>query len=286
MRVLITGSRGQLSQEFQKRLSGERYVVFAPHEDSFDITNAAEVRDAFIKSRPEVVINCAAYNDVDGAEGDYESAYKVNSLGPKMLAVESREHKALLVHFSTDYVFDGRKEGFYSEDDVPRPINRYGESKRAGEIFVAEQAGRHLIFRTSWLYGDGSQNFLYKLRLWAGKQQVLKVVADQVSVPTYTADVASATIEACEKGLQGLYHLTNSGYATRYEVARYFLEKIGSKSIVLPVNTDLFPSPARRPYFSAMSCRKLASSLGREMPHWKDAIDRYVLNSNQTEVSL
>lgn len=286
MRVLITGSRGQLSQEFQKRLSSERYEVYAPPEDSLDISDIETVTQAFIRACPDVVINCAAYNDVDGAERDYERAYKANALGPKILAAASREHKALLVHYSTDYVFAGSKEGFYTEDDIPCPINRYGESKRAGEVFVAEEAGQHLIFRTSWLYGDGSQNFLHKLMEWAGKQLVLKVVADQVSVPTYTADVVSATLEACEKGMQGLYHLTNSGYATRYEVARYFLEKIGSKSIVLPVNTDLFPSPARRPYFSAMSGSKFASAIGHEMPHWKDAIDRYVRNSNLPETSI
>jgi dTDP-4-dehydrorhamnose reductase len=283
---LLTGSGGQLSREFQKRLSSGRYVLYAPSEDSLDITDSAAVADAFSLTCPDVVINCAAYNDVDGAEGDYETAHKVNALGPKILAAASRKQKALFIHYSTDYVFDGRKEGFYAEEDVPCPLNRYGESKRAGEIFVAEEGGRYLIFRTSWLYGEGTQNFLRKLKGWAEKTQVLKVVADQVSVPTYTEDVVSATLEACEKGLQGLYHLVNSGYATRYEVARYFLGKTGSKAIVLPVNTSLFPGPARRPYFSAMSSAKLASAIGREIPHWKDAMDRYVRNAGLQEDAI
>ncbi len=286
MRVLITGTGGQLAQEFQTRLRTGSHEVSAPPEDLLDITDIGAVKDAFAASCPDVVINCAAYNDVDGAEGNYEKAYKVNAIGPKILAAASREYKALLIHYSTDYVFDGSKEGLYTEDDVPCPVNRYGESKRAGEVFVAEEAGQHLIFRTSWLYGDGSQNFLHKLKEWAGKQRVLKVVADQVSVPTYTADAVSATLEACEKGLRGLYHLTNSGYATRYEVARYFLAKIGSTSIVLPVNTSLFPSPAQRPYFSAMSGAKLASVVGHEMPNWKDAIDRYVSKSISSETAM
>jgi dTDP-4-dehydrorhamnose reductase len=277
MRILLTGSGGQLSRAFQKRLSSTGYRVFAPPEDAFDICDTAAVAHAFGDASPDIVINCAAYNDVDGAEADYDKAFKVNALGPRILAEASRKHESLLVHYSTDYVFDGTKEGFYTEDDAPCPVNRYGESKLAGEAFVAQHAGRHLILRTSWLYGEGDQNFLRKLRQWAGRQQVLKIVADQVSVPTYAVDVVSATLAACGKGLQGLYHLTNSGYATRYEVARYYLSKIGSASLVLPVTTDIYPSPARRPYFSVMSSSRLTTAIGREMPHWKDAIDRYLL---------
>ena len=286
MRVLITGAGGQLGREFQKRLASGRYELFAPPEDLLDITDSRAVKEAFAGSCPDVVINCAAYNDVDGAEGNYEMAYKVNALGPKILAAACRVQKALFVHYSSDYVFDGRKEGLYTEDDIPCPLNRYGESKRASEIFVAEEAGQYLIFRTSWLYGDGAQNFLHKLVEWAGKQKVLKVVADQVSVPTSAADVVDATIEACEKGIRGLYHLTNSGYATRYEVARYFLERLGAKALILPVSTSLFPSPARRPYFSAMSGSRLALAVGHEMPHWKDAMNRYVDSSIVRESAI
>jgi len=286
MKVLITGSSGQLAQEFIRILSSGIYEVYAPSEEDLDISDVRAAQKAFDDSDPDIVINCAAYNNVDGAEGDYETAYRVNALGPKVLAAASRERKALFVHFSTDYVFDGKKEGFYTEDDIPCPINRYGESKRAGELFVAEEAGRYLIFRTSWLYGTGKQNFLYKLMKWAGKQRALKVVADQVSVPTYTADVVDAVMTACYRSLNGLYHLANSGYAARYEVARYFLERVGIDCLVLPVDSSVFPSPASRPYFSAMSSYRLASKIGRDIPHWKNAIDRYILNSGLKGGSL
>jgi dTDP-4-dehydrorhamnose reductase len=285
MRILIAGGNGQLAREFQRMLSSAKHLVFAPAEDEFDITDPAGIRVEFGKYRPDLVINCAAYNHVDNAEKYYETAYMVNASGPKNLAVACREINAFFVHYSTDYVFDGRKEGLYREDDAPSPINKYGESKLAGEKFAADTLDRCLILRTSWVYGNGSQNFLSKLREWASKQQVLKVVADQVSVPTFTSDIAAATMSALDKGLTGLYHLTNGGYATRYEVARYFLNRIGSASLVLPVTTDIFPSPAARPYFSAMSSRRLEAGLGYELPAWEDAIDRYVKSSDTTEAA-
>jgi dTDP-4-dehydrorhamnose reductase len=276
MKVLITGSNGQLAREFIRKLSSGSYKLHAPAEADLDIADPDKVKRAFDEACPDIVINCAAYNNVDGAEADYEAAYRVNALGPKLLAQESRERRALFVHFSTDYVFDGTKEGFYTEEDEPSPINKYGESKRAGELFVAAEARRYLIFRTSWLYGDGRQNFLHKLLEWAGKGGPLKVVTDQLSAPTYTADVVDAVMTTCYRSLTGLYHVTNSGYASRYEVARYFLEGMGSDCLVLPVDSGAFPSPARRPYFSALSSWKLCVAIGRDIPHWKSGIDRYV----------
>ena len=280
MKILIAGAGGQLAQEFQRVLPTSGYDVAAPTEESFNIAEAASVRDVLDAVRPDIVLNCAAYNNVDRAEiDDYDTAYRVNALGPKNLALACREIGALLVHYSTDYVFDGLKEGLYTEDDLPNPINRYGETKREGELFVSSEAGQYLLFRLSWVYGDGKQNFLYKLAEWATKNPVLKIVSDQISVPTYTEDIVRVTLTAIKKGVRGLYHLTNESYAARYEVARYFLEKIGADNLVLPVTTDLFPSPAKRPYFSAMTSAKLSAMLGYDIPDWKNAIDRYVQKS-------
>ncbi|HTZ17249.1 MAG TPA: dTDP-4-dehydrorhamnose reductase [Dissulfurispiraceae bacterium] len=277
MKILITGSGGQLAQEFLKVLPAAGHEVIAPAEQSLDISDRAVVRQTVAASGPDLVLNCAAYNNVDKAEkDDADAAYRVNALGPKNLAAACREYDALMVHYSSDYVFDGLKEDLYAEDDATVPINNYGETKRAGEIFVMEEAAEYLIFRLSWVFGEGRQNFLFKLLEWAKKKRVLKIVSDQVSVPTYTEDIARATMSAVDKDLRGLYHLTNSGYASRYEVARYFLEKAGAENIVLPVTSDLFPSPARRPYFSAMSNSKLASALGYKLPDWKNAVDRHV----------
>jgi dTDP-4-dehydrorhamnose reductase len=278
MKILITGAKGQLAQEYQRSIPPSGHIVLAPSEESLDIAEPASIRAAMDQLRPDIVINCAAYNNVDKAEIDFEMAYRVNALGPENLAASCREFNALFVHYSSDYVFDGGKEGFYTEADETNPINRYGETKRAGEIRVMNAASQYLIFRLSWVFGKGQQNFLYKLAEWAGKNPVLKVVSDQVSVPTYTEDIAATTMLAIERGARGLYHLTNSGYASRYEVARYFLEKTGANNIILPVTSDHFPSPAKRPYFSAMSNGRLSAELGCAIPEWKNAIDRYVQN--------
>jgi dTDP-4-dehydrorhamnose reductase len=280
VKILITGAGGQLAQEFQRVLPGAGHDVLAPAEKSLDISNNAVVGNVITTHRPDLVLNCAAYNNVDKAEKeDSDAAYRINALGPKTLALACRESGALLVHYGTDYVFNGRKEGFYTEDDATAPINRYGETKREGELFVMREAEEYLLFRLSWVFGDGRQNFLKKLAEWARKNRVLKIVSDQISVPTYTEDIVRITMLAVEKQLRGLYHLTNSGYASRYEVARYFLETIGTNNIVLPVTSDLFPSPAKRPYFSAMSSAKLSAALVCEIPGWKDAVDRYVRKS-------
>ena len=173
----------------------------------------------------------------------------------------------------------GVKEGFYIEDDMPNPINNYGRSKLLGEKLLAEETDGFLLFRVSWVFGAGRQNFLYKLLELAKKNSVLKIVADQVSVPTYTEDIVKVTMLAVENGARGLYHLTNSGYASRYEVARYYIDKLKLPNLALPVNSGFFGETARRPYFSAMSNRKLSNALSVEIPDWKNAVDRFVMRS-------
>ena len=155
-------------------------------------------------------------------------------------------------------------------------MNRYGKSKLDGEIFLREETDQFLLFRVSWVFGEGEQNFLYKLSEWAKKNKVLKIVCDQISIPTYTRDIVNLSMFAIQKGLRGLYHLTNSGYASRYEVARYFLERLEMDNLILPVGSAHFPTPAQRPYFSAMSNRKLSDALNVAIPDWKLGIDRYI----------
>ncbi|MFO0753898.1 MAG: dTDP-4-dehydrorhamnose reductase [Thermodesulfovibrionales bacterium] len=277
MRVLIAGARGQLAMEFQRRLEGDAsYQVTALGREELDVSDAAAVDGAVSLHRPAVVLNCAAYNLVDRAEEDDGPAFRINAKGVRNLAASCRRSGALLVHYSTDYVFDGTKEGFYTEEDPPCPLNKYGESKRAGETLLREETEDFLLFRVSWVFGQGTQNFLYKLSEWAKRNAVLKVVGDQVSVPTYTEDIVDATLSALKRGVRGMYHLTNSGYASRYEVARYYLEKAGLSTLLLPVTSDHFPTPAKRPYFTAMSNAGISRILGRDLPDWRDAVDRFI----------
>ena len=224
-----------------------------------------------------LTFNCAAYNSVDKAEEDYVSAVRVNSVGVRNLAFACNKHKAFLVHYSTDYVFDGEKEdGLYTEDDKPNPLNEYGKSKLMGEEFLKEETDRFLIFRTSWVYGEGKQNFIYKLMQWAENQEFLKVAYDEVSVPTSTRTLVDVTLRAIDQGLTGLYHLVNSGYASRYEWAKKILELKGIKKFIYPVSKDVFNLPAKRPKFSAMSNEKISKLLGIEIGEWGEEMETII----------
>ena len=276
MKILIAGKNGQLGREFTKRLAAPEFEVDAPDEEKLDITNSDAVRNIIAGSRPDVVLNCAAYNLVDDAERDPGPAFAINATGVGHLAAACREAGALLVHYGTDYVFDGQKGAPYTEEDTPCPLNEYGRSKLAGEHVLQETSVPFLLFRVSWVFGEGTQNFLYKLLQWADQGRALKVVDDQVSTPTSTRDIVRLTLLALKANLSGAYHMTASGYASRYQIARYFLTRMGMTNTIIPVSTDYFPSPARRPRFSALSNAKLAAALGAEIPDWTSSVDRYV----------
>ena len=280
MKFLITGANGQLATEFQRNIERNNSCNVIPlSREKLDITDFNAVAEAILHYKPDIVLNCAAYNQVDKAEQDFERASKVNATGVKNLAALCCKNRALLIHFSTDYVFDGLKEGFYTEDDMPNPINNYGRSKLLGEKLLAEETDDFLLFRVSWVFGAGKQNFFYKLSDWARKKNVLKIVCSEISVPTYTEDIVRFTLDAVKNNLRGVYHLTNSGYASRYEVARYYIDKLKLPNLALPVNSGFFGETAKRPYFSAMSTLKLSNALSVEIPDWKNAVDRFVMRS-------
>lgn len=277
MKMLITGANGQLATEFRRYFenAGTQDVIALGRKE-LDISSYESVSEVFSGHSPSVVINCAAYNLVDRAEDDRDAAFAVNAAGVKNLAALCRKKGAFLIHYSSDYVFDGAKENYYTETDSTWPINTYGESKLSGELLLAEETDNFLLFRVSWVFGPGTANFLYKLGEWAKDREVLKIVCNQVSVPTYTGDIVKYTMAALNKGLKGIYHLPNSGYASRYEVARYYIERLGLRRTVLPVDSNFFDERARRPYFSAMSNRKLSGDMGVEIPQWTDAVDRFI----------
>jgi dTDP-4-dehydrorhamnose reductase len=278
MKYLITGAQGQLAREFQKTLEKLDHTVAAFDREGLDISDSRFVNDKITEHNPDVVMNCASYNLVDKAEEDFDAACGVNATGVRNLAVACKNKDILLVHYSTDYVFDGTKEDFYTEEDEPNPVSKYGESKLQGEQLLRQEADNFLLFRVSWVFGEGKSNFLHRLSEWARKNRTLKIVSDQVSVPTCTEDIVNVTMFALNKGLRGMYHLTNSGYASRYEFARYYLEQMEMDNLVMPVTSDYFPSPAKRPYFSAMSNRKLSQALNIDIPDWKLGVERYIKN--------
>src|SRR5512146_1021990 len=201
MKYLVTGGKGQLARSFVRRLEKLCRDCIVPDESRLDITNEAAVSECVDAAKPSVIINCAAFNLVDKAEGAPMAAYAVNATGPKHLAQAAARHKAFLVHFGTDYVFDGRKErGPYTEDDATNPLNEYGKSKLAGERNVLETLDRSLVLRLSWVFGPGRQNFIYKLTQWAAANDYLKIACDEFSVPTHTETVVDVTLEALDRG--------------------------------------------------------------------------------------
>jgi len=280
-KFLITGGNGQLAKEFIRSLDRQGYHYFAPSEDHLDITDSDQVEEVVGKYNPDIILNCAAYNDVDSAEEYPEKAFAVNSEAVKNLAEVCNKFNIFFVHFSSDYVFDGQKTDLYIEEDQPNPINIYGKSKLRGEEAISTQLTNFLIFRLSWAFGNGQQNFLYKASRWASEQKDLSIVFDEESVPTYTGDVVKWTLLALEKSLKGVFHLTSSGYCSRYEWVKYYFEKIGNPIPIAPINFKEILSGAKRPQFSAMSSRKIAKTLEIEISHWMDAVDRFVVDYPQ-----
>jgi len=277
MKYLITGKNGQLAQAFIKRFELLSIDFNAPDEARLDITNPKTVADVVAAHKPDIIVNCAAYNLVDKAEQDKDAAFAVNALGPGNLAQAAAKHKAILVHFGSDYVFDGLKEnGLYSESDPVNPLNEYGRSKLAGEQAVLEELDRCLVLRLSWVFGAGKQNFIYKLMEWAKSSEYLKIACDEFSVPTSADTVVDVTLKALKQGVTGQYHLTNSGFCSRYEWARLILNSLSIRKFIRPVNMDSFNLPARRPKFSAMSNRKLADLLNDPIPTWEEAVKSFL----------
>jgi dTDP-4-dehydrorhamnose reductase len=278
-KVLITGAGGQLGKEFVKVLSSKGIDFVALERKDLDVTNFEKVYKTLKEINPSVVINCSAYNQVDLAETEILKAFSTNAIGPYNLAITCREINAKLIHYSTDYVFDGIKKGLYTEEDSPNPLNQYARSKLLGEELVKQVLEDYLILRVSWVYGEGTQNFLYKLEEWAKKQEVLKVVVDEFSVPTSTKTIVEVTLKAIDAGLTGLYHLTNSGYASRYEWAKEYFKLKGINKLIYPALQADFNLPAKRPKWSVMSNEKISKALGITIRDWKEELKSFCLFS-------
>lgn len=276
MKALITGARGQLAREFIRVLSTRNVDFLALAKEDLNIVDKGKVLEVFENYKPSVVINCAAYNLVDRAESYPEEAMNVNGFGVANLAFACTKYNAFLVHYSTDYVFDGKKEGLYIEEDPPSPLNEYGKSKVLGERFIREEMRNYLIFRTSWVYGEGKQNFLYKVQEWAKSQEYLRIACDEFSVPTSTRTIVEVTLKALDMGLTGLFHLVNSGFTSRFEWAREFFRLKGIKKFIYPAYQSDFSLPAKRPRFSAMSNEKISKELGITIRDWKEELELLV----------
>ena len=276
---LILGADGQLGKAFKNYLADQDFTFLAPAEKDCDITDVSNLERIIKGLSPTVIINCAAYNAVDEAEEQRELALMINCEAVEKITEICNRRQIKLIHYSTDYVFDGTKGDLYIEEDKTAPLNHYGQSKLAGEEIVAQETEDFIVFRTSWVFGDGTQNFIYKLRQWTEMNRILRISCDEVSIPTCVDDIVTVTLQAINRELRGLFHLTNTGYASRYEWARHVMEVLNLDHTIIPVPMDTFPSKARRPLFVPMSNEKLSKKLGIEIPHWKDSVRRHLLAS-------
>ena len=275
-RVLIVGAHGMLGQDLVKVL--ERFFeVVALGRDELDISLYNNVKKVLKEVSPQVVINAAGYTDVDACERKSRLAFAVNGEGAKNLARATSVLKAKLVYISTDYVFDGKKETPYSEEDQPNPLNVYGESKLMGERYVQKFADDYLIVRTQWLFGPGGRNFVDTILDLSQDRERIEVVDDQVGSPTYTLDLSRAILTLLEKDLWGVFHVSNSGSCSWYEFAKEILAQVGRDTIQLvPISSADLTRPARRPLYSVLSNENLHKEAGLAMRPWQEALRDYL----------
>ena len=279
MRIIVTGSMGQLGHAVRKLSSGsEHEYVFTDINDSegvsrLDITDKEAVRG--MVDGADVIVNCAAYTDVNGAEGNEAFAMKVNAEAAGILAEAAREAGALLMHVSTDYVFDGKGNVPYDEDAQPSPVNAYGRTKLEGEKAIAASGCRYMIFRTSWLYSDVGKNFYLTMNRLTAEKPELKVVMDQAGTPTNAYDLAFLICHIIETDMldkTGVYNYSNDGVCSWYDFAREINNMLGHTCRVEPCRTDEFPSPAQRPQYSVLDKSKVKRTFGVEVPHWRESL--------------
>ncbi len=282
MKILVFGRIGQLGSALAEVLS-DRYETRFIDQPELDLTAPESVRDHVQTYQPSIVINAAAYTAVDRAETEPELAHVINARAPGSLAFACEEAGAVLIHYSTDYVFDGTASMPYTETAATAPTGVYGQSKLAGEIAVASAIPRHVILRTAWLYSAVGHNFVKTMLKLANSGQPIRVVADQIGSPTYAQDLARVTrgiievLNSRREDCFGLYHVTNTGTTSWYGLAQEVFRLTAHQDVVVqPISTEEYPTPAPRPAYTALDCSKLERVFGLTLPSWRDALARCI----------
>lgn len=276
MKFFITGVNGQLGYDVKRELLERGYTdILAPTRVDLDITNEDAVKKMIREYRPSVIFHCAAYTAVDKAEEEQEKCYQVNVLGTKYLTEAAKEMDAKIIYISTDYVFDGTKEGLYQVEDKVNPVNYYGKTKYLGENFVSKYEN-HIIVRISWVFGINGKNFIRTMLNLAESHKELNVVCDQIGSPTYTKDLAGLLVNMFLSNVKGLYHVTNEGYCSWYEFAEFIFKESRKKVKVHPILTKDYKTIAKRPLNSKLSKESLDDIGMKRLPEWQDAVKRYI----------
>jgi dTDP-4-dehydrorhamnose reductase len=278
--ILVTGARGQVGCEVAAALAPTTRVI-AVDRETLDLTDADAIARVVRATGPAFIVNAAAYTAVDRAESERELAFAVNGAAVGILAEEAKRARALLIHYSTDYVFDGRRSAPYGEDDATGPLNVYGESKLQGERAIAASGAKALVLRTSWVYGLRGSNFLLTIRRLAREREELRIVSDQTGVPNWSRALAETTAALIRRGAgylaehAGLYHLSATGATTWFEFARAIIGDAKTPRIV-PIATSDYPTAARRPAYGVLASGRFARTFGITLPDWRDGLARCV----------
>ena len=280
MNILVTGANGQLGHEMQRvaKSSNHNYIFtdVADGYEKLDITNIEDIRNMVKNNNVDIIVNCAAYTNVDKAESDYDTANLINNTAAGNLATAMKEAGGTLIHISTDYVFQGDRNTPCQEDWTTNPLGVYGKTKLAGEAAIATTGCNSIIIRTAWLYSQWGKNFVKTMQSLTATHDTLKVVFDQVGTPTFAGDLADTIAHIINTGQTnktGIYHFSNEGVCSWYDFAKMICKLSGNTCDISPCYSKEFPSPMKRPHFSVLDKRKIKETFGIKVPYWTDSLE-------------
>lgn len=280
MNILVTGANGQLGHEMQRvaKSSNHNYIFtdVADGYEKLDITNIEDIRGMVKKNNVDIIVNCAAYTNVDKAESDYDTANLINNTAAGNLATAMKEAGGTLIHISTDYVFQGDRNTPCQEDWTTNPLGVYGKTKLAGEAAIAATGCNSIIIRTAWLYSQWGKNFVKTMQSLTASHDTLKVVFDQVGTPTFAGDLADVIAHINNTGQTnktGIYHFSNEGVCSWYDFAKLICKLSGNTCDINPCYSEEFPSPVKRPHFSVLDKKKIKETFGIKVPYWTDSLE-------------
>ena len=275
--ILVTGSTGQLGSDVVKELLKRGYSTLSPNRSELNLCSEDNIRNYILNSNCEAIVHCAAYTQVDKAEDEKDLCIKINATATKHIAKCAKILDIPMIYISTDYVFDGTKDGKYTENDETNPINIYGESKLAGEKYVQEILDKYYIVRTSWVFNINGKNFIETMLRLSKANNLLSIVNDQIGSPTYTKDLSRLLVDMLETSKYGLYHATNEGYCSWYEFANTIFKLANINIDIKAINSNEYASRAKRPMNSKLSKDKLIEYGFKPLPHWEDALKDYLI---------
>ena len=280
MNILVTGANGQLGHEMQRvaKSSNHNYIFtdVADGYEKLDITNIEDIRNMVKNNNVDIIVNCAAYTNVDKAESDYDTANLINNTAAGNLATAMKEAGGTLIHISTDYVFQGDRNTPCQEDWTTNPLGVYGKTKLAGEAAIATTGCNSIIIRTAWLYSQWGKNFVKTMQSLTATHDTLKVVFDQVGTPTFAGDLADTIAHIINTGQTnktGIYHFSNEGVCSWYDFAKMICKLSGNTCDISPCYSEEFPSPVKRPHFSVLDKKKIRNTFGIKVPYWTDSLE-------------